>query len=61
MLNEVDTMGFDVKPDPVNPITFAVVSAIIGMVAGLLLSPWIQERYARYDFQIISTDESEEE
>lgn len=61
MLDDVAVQGLDIEPDPVNPITFAVVSAIIGMVAGLLLSPWIQTQYARFDFQIEAADISEEE
>ncbi len=57
MLDEVKVQGLDIAPDPVNPITFAAVSAVIGMVAGLLLSPWIQERYLRYDFKIQPSDD----
>lgn len=49
---EVQTQGVSLDPNPVNPITFALISALIGMVGGLLLAPWIQEWYHKFDFAI---------
>lgn len=47
-----ETQGISIEPDPVNPISFALLSALIGMAAGLLLAPWIQEWYHKIEFSI---------
>jgi hypothetical protein len=60
LLTEVSMSGVSIEPDPVNPISFAIVSALVGLVVGLLIAPWIQERYRRFDFVINSNDELEE-
>jgi len=47
---EVQAQGINVEPDPVNPITFALISGLVGMIGGLLIAPWIQEWYQKFDF-----------
>lgn len=59
MLDEMAVAGISIEPEPVNPLSFAIVSAMVGLVVGLLLSPWIQERYRRFDF-VITTSEKQE-
>jgi len=61
MLADFEVQGINIEPNPVNPISFTIISAITGMVAGLLLAPWIQERYKKIDFVIQTSDDSEEE
>ncbi len=51
---EIQIQGVSIDPNPVNPFTFALISALIGMVGGLLLAPWIQEWYKKFDFSIQS-------
>lgn len=46
---EVETGGLSIAPNPVNPVSFALISALIGMAAGLLLAPWIQEWFHKFD------------
>lgn len=47
---EVLAQGINAEPDPVNPITFALISGLVGMVGGLLAAPWIQDWYQKFDF-----------
>ena len=49
--SEVDMQGMSIEPSSVNPVTFALLSALIGMAGGLLLAPWIQEWYHKFDFK----------
>jgi hypothetical protein len=35
------------QPNPVSPIGFAVLAAIVGMAAGMLLAPWLERWYRR--------------
>jgi hypothetical protein len=53
--------GISVEPNPVNPVSFALLSALIGMAAGLLLAPWIQEWYHKIEFSIGSDKDSQGE
>ena len=43
----VETAGVSLDPNPVSPVYFVLVSALIGMAFGLLLSPWIERWYRR--------------
>jgi len=60
-LSEVKTQGLSIDPSPINPISFALLSALIGMAAGLLLAPWIQERYHRFNLTNQSDEDAEGE
>ena len=51
VLAEAETQGLSIDPTPVNPISFALLSALIGMAGGLLVAPWIQEWYHKFDFK----------
>ena len=33
------------QPEPVSPIGFAVVAALVGMGSGIVLAPWLENRY----------------
>jgi hypothetical protein len=43
----VETAGVSLDPEPVSPIYYALLSALIGMAFGLLVSPWIERWYKR--------------
>ena len=58
---EVETQGLSIDPSPVNPISFALLSALIGMVTGLLLSPWIQGWFNKFEFTGQSDKDSDGE
>ena len=47
----VDTQNLSITPSSVNPVSFALLSALIGMAGGLLLAPWIQEWYHKFDYR----------
>jgi hypothetical protein len=34
-----------VSPDPVSPLGFAVVAALVGMGSGMILAPWLENWY----------------
>jgi|SaaInl4_150m_RNA_FD_contig_111_108354_length_1817_multi_2_in_0_out_0_2 hypothetical protein len=40
-------MGVSVDPDPISPIYYALISALVGMAFGLLVAPWIERWYHR--------------
>jgi hypothetical protein len=48
----VETAGVSVDPSPISPIYYALLSALIGMAFGLIVSPWIEKWYRK-----ISPDE----
>lgn len=41
------TSGVSVEPEPVNPFSFALLSGLIGMAAGMILAPWLERWYRR--------------
>jgi len=43
----VETLGVSLDPDPVSPVYFILLAALIGMAFGLLLAPWIERWYRR--------------
>lgn len=43
----VETAGISLEPDPVSPMYFILVAALIGMAFGLLIAPWIERWYRR--------------
>lgn len=43
----IETAGVSIDPDPVSPIYYALLSALIGMAVGLLVSPWIEKWYRK--------------
>ncbi|MCJ7702807.1 MAG: hypothetical protein MUO62_14585 [Anaerolineales bacterium] len=43
----VETAGVSIDPSPVNPIYYALLSGLIGMAFGLLVSPWIEKWYRK--------------
>ncbi len=42
-------LGVSVDPDPISPIYYALISALVGMAFGLLVAPWIERWYHRLD------------
>lgn len=54
-----ETQGISFEPDPVNPLTFALLSALVGMAAGLVIAPWVQKWYQKIDFNIDSNDQED--
>jgi len=44
-------LGVSVDPDPISPIYYAIVSALVGMAFGLLVAPWIERWYHRLDMR----------
>ncbi len=44
----LETAGLSMEPDPVNPMSFAVLSGLIGMAAGMILAPWLERWYKRF-------------
>lgn len=57
--DQVVSQGISAEPDPVNPVSFAILSALIGMAVGLLLSPWIQEWYQKLEISLDSETDQE--
>jgi len=46
-LAAVESAGVSVEPDPVSPMYFILLAALIGMAFGLLVAPWIERWYRR--------------
>ena len=44
---DFETAGLDIEPEPVNPFSFALLAGLIGMAAGVILSPWLERWYGR--------------
>ncbi len=59
--SELETQNLSITPSSVNPVSFALLSALIGMAGGLLLAPWIQEWYHKFDFRNQSDQNSDGE
>lgn len=55
---DFETQGLSIDPSPVSPISFALISALIGMVSGLLLSPLIQGWFIKFDLKAQSDNDS---
>ena len=47
----LESQNLSITPGSVNPVSFALLSALIGMAGGLLVAPWIQEWYHKFDFK----------
>jgi hypothetical protein len=45
----VETMGVSLEPEPVNPVGFAVLAGIVGFGAGVVLTPWLERWYRRFN------------
>ncbi len=54
-------LGVSVDPEPISPIYYALVSALVGMAFGLLVAPWIERWYHRLDRQDQMGDQSQEQ
>jgi hypothetical protein len=46
-LSAVESAGVSLEPDPVSPMYFILLAALIGMAFGLLIAPWIERWYHR--------------
>jgi hypothetical protein len=46
-LAAVESAGVSLEPDPVSPMYFILLAALIGMAFGLLVAPWIERWYHR--------------
>jgi predicted CXXCH cytochrome family protein len=44
----VDTMSIMQEPDPVSPVGFATLAGLVGIIAGVILAPWL-DRWHRSD------------
>lgn len=53
----VETAGVSVDPEPVSPIYYALLAALIGMAFGLLVSPWIEKWYRKISPESIEVEE----
>jgi hypothetical protein len=53
----VETAGVSIDPEPVSPIYFALLAALIGMAFGLLVSPWIEKWYRRISPEVVEVEE----
>jgi hypothetical protein len=53
----VEAAGVSVDPSPVSPIYYALLSALIGMAFGLLISPWIEKWYRKISPDVIEIEE----
>jgi predicted CXXCH cytochrome family protein len=49
---ETQASGVSLDPGPVSPIYYALLSALIGMAFGLLLSPWIERWFRRVSVNV---------
>jgi hypothetical protein len=47
-ISEVQTAGLSVEPDPVNPVSFTLLSGLVGMAAGMILAPWLERWFKRF-------------
>ncbi len=36
-----------VQPEPVSPVGFAIIAALVGMGSGIVLAPWLENQYRR--------------
>ena len=48
----VATLGVNIDPEPVSPIYFALLSALIGMAFGLILAPWIERWFRKMQLEV---------
>ncbi|HBX68929.1 MAG TPA: hypothetical protein DEH25_05990 [Chloroflexi bacterium] len=46
-LAAIETAGVSLEPEPVSPMYFILLAALIGMAFGLLVAPWIERWYRR--------------
>lgn len=44
----VDTMSIMQEPDPVSPVGFATLAGLVGIIAGVILAPWL-DRWHRQE------------
>lgn len=44
---EVKQAGLTAQPNPVSPIGYAALAALIGLAAGMVAAPWLEKLYAR--------------
>ena len=52
-------LGVSVDPEPISPIYYALISALVGMAFGLLVAPWIERWYHRLDVRDRADDQVE--
>jgi len=55
----VETAGVSVDPSPVSPIYYALLSALIGMACGLVVSPWIEKWYRKLSPEVVEIEETD--
>jgi hypothetical protein len=53
----VETSGVSIDPSPVSPIYYALLSALIGMAFGLIVSPWIEKWFRKVSPDRIEVEE----
>ncbi len=52
-----ETAGVSVDPSPISPIYYALLSALIGMAFGLIVSPWIEKWYHKITPDTVELEE----
>jgi len=48
----VATLGVSLDPDPISPIYFVLLSALIGTAFGLILAPWIERWFRKMQLEV---------
>jgi hypothetical protein len=56
-MSSVETAGVSVDPSPISPIYYALLSALIGMAFGLIVSPWIEKWYHKINPKSLELEE----
>ena len=44
---EIKQAGLTAEPNPVSPIGYAALAALIGLAAGMITAPWLEKLYIR--------------
>lgn len=56
-MSAVETAGVSLEPEPVSPVYFILLAALMGMAFGLVLAPWIERWYRRMTDLRVRRDE----
>jgi hypothetical protein len=46
---EIVNAGVNLEPAPVNPFSYALLAGLIGMAGGMVLAPWLERWYRRFN------------
>ena len=59
-MSAVESAGVSFEPDPVSPVYFVLLAALIGMAFGLLVAPWIERWYHRMTELRVNKDDCQD-